>query len=166
MPTTPIIFKMKCLSLLIIICLPYICYSQTFGLAPKTVAAIITTLEQRGEVVTTVGNAYDRSAHLRFVILKRENGKLNFTLLRTIGGGADEIVSDPNLVNSLPRYVNYNIAEYLTKQLVEDIILSQGGLEQFRVWVAKNPKEMSKYAEMPRKFFEMHGISIKKDQSP
>lgn len=136
-------------------------YGRGFGLEPKTIPAIVSVLQQRGEVVTAIGRAYDRVSNVEFVILKRESKQETFMLLRTVGGGADEIISDPTLINVLPEYVNYNIAVSLTEQMVDNIIVSGGGIEEFTRWAEKNPDKMKKYTELPRKCFEVRGITIK-----
>lgn len=134
---------------------------------PKTVDDIISRLQSQGEKVQIIASATDAFSNMTWIVLQREGqkpGKRMFSLIKTIGGGADGVVDNANLVNTLQEYTDMSIAISLVQQIVDRNIQTAGGPQRMQEQISratkKEPNVFNGMSELVLSAYAARGIQI------
>lgn len=129
----------------------------------NTVPNIVARLEARGETVIEAANVRD-SANMNWIILMRilPTGSITYSLVKTIGGGADGVVDSPRLPVMLNRYIRSDILN----QMQESLLAAQ--LEWFKThkalqsYIDKNPQNYKNASAVAIETYATQKITLPK----
>jgi len=128
----------------------------------STLQDILNTLTNRGETVEIYAQALETPSNITWVVIYRTKKNWEtYSLIKTIVG-ADGVVDDPNLINSIARYVNPPIAASLIQQMAQKMVAAKGGKDKFQDFVNAYPEQFSGYTEAAKGAFQNLGIVFQK----
>lgn len=128
----------------------------------NTLPNIIARLTEAGEKVQIVAQATD-PAGVNWVILSRENpeGRLNYSLVKTIGGGADGVLDGINVPMQIIGRVNTKVIEPLILNYIRYLLESHGNdLEATQKFVTDHEANFSGAPDQIRLLFSQYGIQL------
>lgn len=125
-----------------------------------TLQDILNTLTNQGETVEIYAQTLETPSNITWVVIHRAkpNSKWEtFSLIKTIGG-ADGVVDDQNLINTISKYVNQPVAALLVPQMVQNIVEEAGGKEKFQSYVNAFPEKFASQTQLAKSAFQSQGI--------
>jgi hypothetical protein len=134
----------------------------TLPTVANTVPNIIARLEAAGEKVQIVSQATD-PARVTWIILSQENpdGALRYSLLKTIGGGADGVLDGINVPMQIAGLVNSEVVTPLTLNFIRYLLEAHNNdLQATQEYITDRAANFSGSSAQIRALFAQFGLQL------
>jgi hypothetical protein len=128
----------------------------------NTLPNIMERLTEAGEKVQIASQATD-PAGVTWVTLSRENpdGAITYSLLKTIGGGADGVRDGINVPMQIVGLVNSEVIQPLTLNFIRYLLESNGNdLQATQKYVTDHEANFSGASDQIRLLFSQYGLQL------
>lgn len=126
----------------------------------NTLPNIMARLTSQGEDVSIAAQATDSAGMTWTVLSRNQKGGITYSLVRSIGGGADGVADGPALPMMLGGIVHDQAIEPLLTAYVQHLLVKNKDHAGAQKFIKEKPVNFSNASGVTRKIFSRYGLQL------